>query len=235
MAAQERYMHKKLIIKCSLDKTEATISNERNPDKLLSNITRKFPILKKNKSQWIFCINSQFIDPNNINQFPIILSNIRPIATVDIVWKTGKQPVQKSFPVPMDDSGAVISLGHRLKSVAKCIANKLLEQKEASEYVEGDDEETKFESGLEFLLIHLKEIALVEGYNENSHVMTTLDNICKLITNNNDLKSALQKVNSIIREVMPFDYKEFFKLDTKTRATADLIEKKVCWVLLGPT
>eukprot|EP01084_Bolivina_argentea_P061203 111856_1 len=89
------HTHDKLTV--ILDETEATIRNESQFDKLLSNITRTFPSLQDiDKSQWTLCIQSQVIDENDMDTFQSILSTIPPPAVVNIVWKTRKEAVKST-------------------------------------------------------------------------------------------------------------------------------------------
>eukprot|EP01084_Bolivina_argentea_P218651 371010_1 len=112
-----------------------------------------------------------------------------------------------SIEMIMSDSDKIMSLGHRLKLLSKCIKN------------------TK----LEYSSTHLTEIALVEGYNESSYIMSQLKSL------NNISIHQMNQINTIINQVMPFDYQEFFKLFEATQQTAQRLKDKICWILLGPT
>eukprot|EP01084_Bolivina_argentea_P083841 151781_1 len=119
-------------------------------------------------------------------------------------------------------SDQLISLGHRLKIIAKCI----------SPSIKTDDNKSGYE--LENALNNLEEIAKVEGYDDNSYVMEAIKAI-HIEIKNNDLTRAQKKINKTINDVMPFDYEEFFQLFEATQTTAERLKDRICWVLLGPT
>eukprot|EP01084_Bolivina_argentea_P304621 526132_1 len=141
-------------------------------------------------------------------------------------------------------SHKVMSLGQKLKLISQeSTSNHKQTPRNPTDEHEGVDskselegnqiDDTKTELELTDRLKDLKEIARVEGYDENSYVMSTINDICKKI--HSDPSTASKKINSIITEVMPFDYDEFFELFAATKKTAQQLDGKVCWVLLGPT
>eukprot|EP01083_Nonionella_stella_P216801 778871_1 len=114
-----------------------------------------------------------------------------------------------------------MSLGQKLKSIRQnitCNENEAPTNPtdgEGKSELEGNQiDDTKTELELTDRLKDLKEIARVEGYDENSYVMSTINDICKKI--HSDPSTASKKINSIITEVMPFDYDEFFELFSAT-------------------
>eukprot|EP01084_Bolivina_argentea_P304615 526122_1 len=142
-------------------------------------------------------------------------------------------------------SHKVMSLGQKLKLISQeSTSNHKQTPRNPTDEHEGVDskselegnqiDDTKTELELTDRLKDLKEIALVEGYDENSYVISTLREIYQQIKIN-ELSTASKKIDNIIREVMPFDCEEFFKLFENTQATATRLKGKVCWVLLGPT
>eukprot|EP01083_Nonionella_stella_P216802 778872_1 len=118
-----------------------------------------------------------------------------------------------------------MSLGQKLKLISQeSTSNHKQTPRNPTDEHEGVDskselegnqiDDTKTELELTDRLKDLKEIARVEGYDENSYVMSTINDICKKI--HSDPSTASKKINSIITEVMPFDYDEFFELFSAT-------------------
>ena len=76
--------------------------------------------------------------------------------------------------------------------------------------------------------------ASVEGHDESSYIYKVIDTAESDIATNK-LKKGYLALKYIKELVLPFNFNEFFKLFNATIHTANQLEGKACWVLLGPT